>query len=176
MFKPTGEARIALMSKKDLRKDLLEEILSWVPRDKNSKSPVVDLLSNTSMFKQIIRFNPFKSASFTWCRYHVLQDIHNRDLRINYKTFNNDYNSVVHLHVQGERLLGRQSRGLIYKRCPDGSCDTVGYYDLSKFRAKYDKDDEAIIIGFFGKGIKGGGLISVEQAQAESTYNGWNDK
>ena len=43
MLKPTGEARIALMSKKDLRKDLLEEILSWMPRDKNCKSPVVDL-------------------------------------------------------------------------------------------------------------------------------------
>jgi hypothetical protein len=45
MDKVTGEARIALMSKKDLRKDLLEEILSWIPRDKDCKSPVVDLIN-----------------------------------------------------------------------------------------------------------------------------------
>ena len=129
------------------------------------------------MFKSKMTFNPFKSNSFAWCRYHVLQDIHNRDLRINYRYFNNDYNSVVHLHVQGEILLGRKSRGLTHKRCPGGRCDTVGYYDCSKFRAKYSKDDTSIIIGFFRKGIKGGGMISVEQAQEESkTYNGWNER
>ena len=85
MFKPTGEARISLMSKKDLRKDLLEEILSWMPRDKNCKSPVVDLIHNIPSEKAKMTFDPFKSNSFFWCRYHVLQDIHNRDLRINYR-------------------------------------------------------------------------------------------
>ena len=43
MDKVTGEARIALMSKKDMREDLLEEILSWMPRDKNCKSPIANM-------------------------------------------------------------------------------------------------------------------------------------
>ena len=45
MDKVTGEARIALMSKKDLTNDLLDKILSWIPRDKDCKSPVVDLIN-----------------------------------------------------------------------------------------------------------------------------------
>ena len=40
MDKVTGEARIALMGKKGLETDLLEEILSWMPRDKNCKSSI----------------------------------------------------------------------------------------------------------------------------------------
>ena len=43
MDKVTGEARIALMSKKDLETDLLEEILSWMPKDKNCKSPIAEM-------------------------------------------------------------------------------------------------------------------------------------
>ena len=49
MDKVTGEARIALMGKKDMREDLLEEILSWIPRDKDCKSPVVDLINGKKM-------------------------------------------------------------------------------------------------------------------------------
>ena len=41
--KVTAEARIALMNEKNLTKDLMEEILSWIPIDKNSKSPMADL-------------------------------------------------------------------------------------------------------------------------------------
>ena len=45
MDKVTGDARLALMGKKDLRNDIMEEILSWMPIDKHCKSPVVDLIN-----------------------------------------------------------------------------------------------------------------------------------
>ena len=59
----------------------------------------------------------------------------------------------------------------------DNNMVEIGYYDKSKFRAKNDQDSNFRILGFFRKGTRGGGMISAEQAQAESsTYNGWNDR
>ena len=43
MDKVTGEARIALMGKKDLTNDIIENIISMIPKDKDRKSPVADL-------------------------------------------------------------------------------------------------------------------------------------
>ena len=51
MDKVTGEARIALMSKKDLTNDLLEKVLSYMPRDKDCKSQVAHLIYKTYNFK-----------------------------------------------------------------------------------------------------------------------------
>ena len=51
MDKVTGEARIALMGKKDLTNDVLEKILSYIPRDKDCKSQVAHLIYKTYNFK-----------------------------------------------------------------------------------------------------------------------------
>ena len=55
MDKITGEARFALTSKKDLTNDLLEKILSWIPRDKDCKSQVADLIHGSHKFFKIAR-------------------------------------------------------------------------------------------------------------------------
>ena len=53
MDKVTGEARIALLGKKDLTNDLLEKILSWMPRDKDCKSQVADLIHRSDKFLKL---------------------------------------------------------------------------------------------------------------------------
>ena len=133
MYKPKSEARIALMSKKDLREDLLEEILSWVMVDKNCKSPVVDPIHNSAAYMNSkSTYNPLKSNSFKLCRMHILERIHDQDLRVNYKSLGN-YNSVVQIQTQGVWVLGMSCQ-VMWGRDPNNSLVVIGYYDKSKFK------------------------------------------
>ena len=59
MTSVTGEARIALMSKKDIKEDILEEILSWMPIDKNCKTPVADLFNTQVTFRPYENINEY---------------------------------------------------------------------------------------------------------------------
>ena len=96
MSKVTSEARIALMGKKDLTKDLIEEILSWVIVDKNCKSPVVDLINGKEnksdkhgrhlwLFREdgYIKTGGLKCNNFWFAREILLRDIHMADLYFN---------------------------------------------------------------------------------------------
>ena len=163
---------IALMGKADLTNDTIENIISMIRKDKNCKSPVVDLIHNEpNLWKQKVCLRPYKSNRFTLCREHVLRRVHNRDLDKNNHC--NNYNSAIPIERPGSAILG-SSCGLIYeKRKPYYKREVVGYCDKSKFTPKYNENDETMAIGFFRKGVNGGELISRQQAQEESTYNGW---
>ena len=128
MYKPAGEARIALVGKPDLTSDIIENIISMIPKDKNCKSPVVDLIHNEpNLWKQQVCLYPYKSNRFTLCREHVLRRIHDRDLDRNNHC--NNYNSVISIEKQGYAILG-SSCGLIYeKKKPYYEREVVGYYD-----------------------------------------------
>ena len=167
---------IALMGKADLTNDIIENIISMIPQDKNCKSPVVDLIHNDRTHGFGLTYGtPNKCDGFTLWRQHILFDIHEQDLRANYKNINYnfaDYNSVVPVVNRGTMILGEFFQ-VIYEKDPDDRLKVIGYYDKSKFRPKYHRDSNFQIVGFCRKGVKGGGMISAQQTQEESTYNGW---
>ena len=173
MFKPTGEARIALMSKKDLRKDLLEEILSWMPIDKNCKSPVVDLINGKQnepgqhgrhlwSFKEDgwIKLGGLKCNNFWFARKSLLRDIHMVDLYFNRHC--DGYDSVFNKSMIGLILQGKYHHK--QKKLWIGPLVNIlepyeTGYDTKKYRAV--RDDQRNIIGFKRIGVKNGKVISV---------------
>ena len=121
MYKPTGEARIALMSKKDLREDILGEILSWVLIDRNCKSPVVDLINGKenepgqtgkplwSKQDHGLVLGRWKHNNFCWARKGLLNHIHMADLHCNRHC--DGYDSVFNESMKAYILRGQ------YKYC-----------------------------------------------------------
>ena len=137
MDKVTGEARIALMGKKGMREDLLEEILSWIPRDKYCKSPVVDLINGKKkknesdkhgrhlwLFREdgYIKTGGLKCNNFWFAREILLRDIHMADLYFN--RYCNGYDSVFNESMKRYILQGKYDYN--YKRNKLTSCKYVG--------------------------------------------------
>jgi hypothetical protein len=177
MFKPTGEARIALMSKKDLRKDLLEEILSWMPIDKNCKSPVVDLINGKQnepgqhgrhlwSFKEDgwTKLGGLKCNNFWFARQILLNDIHMVDLYFNRHC--DGYDSVFNKSMIGLILQGKYHHkqkklwiGPLVNILEPYETNFMMSYDTKKYRAV--RDEHRNIIGFKRIGVKSGKVISV---------------
>ena len=181
MEKVTGEARVALMSKKDLRHDLMEEILSWVLIDKKCKSPVVDLIKNTEnapgqtgkalWSNQIdgLVLGRWKYNNFWMARKGLLNKIHMTDLHCNRHC--NGYDSVFNESMKEYILRGQykcnfrkdqqhfyygdlQRRGLV---------NILEHYETNYDKRRYRavRDGQQNIIGFKRIGVKNGKVISV---------------
>ena len=181
MTKVPSEARIALMSKKDLRHDLIDEILSWVTIDKNCKSPVVDLINGKEnepgqtgkalWSDQIdgLVLGRWKYNNFWFARKGLLNKIHMTDLHCNRHC--NGYDSVFNESMKEYILRGQYKcnfkkdqehfyGGDLQKReLVNVLASYETNYDKRRYRAV--KDDQGAIIGFKRIGVKNGKVISV---------------